>query len=70
MIARDLIVKLADVIFKAVNPANLLRVTVVAFLLTLADKLCKVLYEVPNLSHTESGDCGADHANDSGGEGS
>ena len=38
------------------------------FFLMLMDELHKVLNEVSNLCHAESGDCRVDHANDSGGK--
>ena len=62
-------VKLPDVVFKTSDPAHLLRMVVVSFLLALADKLCKFLNEVPNFCHAGVGECRVDHADDGGGEG-
>ena len=69
LIARNLVIEFMDMIFEAGNPMSLLCMTVVSFLLALADELCKVLNEVSNLCHAESRDCRADHANDSRGKG-
>jgi len=68
LIACDLEVELADVVFEAADPANLLCMMVASFFLALMDKLCKVLNEVSNLCHAEIGDCGADHADNGGGK--
>jgi len=70
LIAHNLMIELADVVFEASDPANLLCKAVASLFLALADKLHEVLDKVTHLSHTESGDRGADHADDGGGEGS
>src|SRR5712672_190388 len=69
LIAHDLMIELADMVFEAGNPVNLLCKVVASFLLALADELCKVLDKVVHLSHAKSGDRGVDHADDGGGEG-
>jgi len=66
----ELEVELMDVVFETSDPANLLCMAVASFLLALADELCKFLNEVSNFCHASAGECRADHADDSGGEGS
>jgi len=70
LIAHNLEVEFADVVFEASDPANLLHMTVASFFFALTDEFRKILNKVSNLCHAESGDCGADHADDSGSEGS
>ena len=69
LVARELEVKLADVVLKTSNPVNLLSVVVASFLFALADELCKLLNEVSNLCHAGIGECRADHTDDGGGKG-
>jgi len=69
LIARKLEVKLADVVFEASDPSDLLRMAVASLFLTLTDKFRKFLDEIPNLGHPSVGERRADHADDRGGKG-
>jgi len=69
LIARELEVKLVDVVFEASDPTDLLRMAVANLFLTLMDKLRKLLDEISNLGHTSVGECRADHTDDRGGKG-
>ena len=69
LVADNLIVELADMIFEAPGPMALLCMVVVSLFLTLMDEFHKILNKVSNLCHTESGDCRADYANDGQGKG-
>jgi len=69
LVARELEVELTDMVLETPDPANLLCMMVVSFLLALVDELRKFLNEVPNLCQAGIREHGADHANDGGGKG-
>jgi len=69
LIACDLGVELAYVVFKATDPTKLLGMMVTSLFLGLTDEFRKFLNEVPNLCHAGIGERGMDHANDGRGEG-
>ena len=69
LVARDLEVKLADMVLEAPDPAGLLCVAVAGFLFPLTDEFRELLNEVSNLCQARIRERGADHSDDGGGEG-
>jgi len=69
LVARELEVKLADVVLETSDPANLLSVAVASLLFALADEFRKLLNEVSNLCHAGIGERRVDHTDDGGGKG-
>jgi len=69
LIARELEVKLVDVVFEASDPSDLLRMAVASLFLALTDKFRKLLDEISNLGCASTGERRADHTDDGGGKG-
>ena len=69
LVTRDLEVKLADVVFEASDPAEVLCMAVASLLLALTNEFREFLNEVSDFGRAGTGKRRADHADDRGGKG-